>query len=108
MVDMRRLHKNSTDQPKSSDLESDDVSRDQHTRFGSLSPLKLMGGFVVCLMGLSVLFSVSVIFKDFTIWDSAVVAHDGASRILDIEMMKCVLSDIVKNEFTTVQVELSC
>nr|GEU44819.1 galactoside 2-alpha-L-fucosyltransferase [Tanacetum cinerariifolium] len=81
---MRRLHKNSTYPPKSSDLESDDVSRDQHTRFGSLSPLKLMGGFVVCLMGLSVLFSVSVIFKDFTIWDSAVVAHDGASRILDV------------------------
>ncbi|PWA69826.1 galactoside 2-alpha-L-fucosyltransferase [Artemisia annua] len=80
---MRRLHKNSTDPPKSSDLESDDVSRDQHTRFGGLNPLKLMGGFVVCLMGLSVLFSVSVIFKDFTIWDSATdVAHGDASRIL--------------------------
>ena len=85
MVDMRRIHKNSTDPPKSSDLESDDVSRDQHTRFGfgGLNPLKLMGGFVVCLMGLSVLFSVSVIFKDFSIWDSAAdVAHGDASRIL--------------------------
>lgn len=82
MLDMRRLHKNPTDQPKISDLENDIISKDQNTRFG-LNPLKLMGGFVVCLMGLSVLFSISVIFKDSLpngIWDSA----DDNSRVLDV------------------------
>lgn len=77
---MRRLYKNSIDPPKFSDLEGDDESRDQHTKFG-VNPLKLMGGFVVCLMGLSVLFSFSVIFKNFksdSIWAVA------DARVLDV------------------------
>ncbi|KAI8017534.1 Galactoside 2-alpha-L-fucosyltransferase [Camellia lanceoleosa] len=39
------------------------VSRVPETKWG-LNPLKLMGVFVACLMGLSVLFSVSVILRD--------------------------------------------
>ncbi|KAI3521789.1 hypothetical protein L1887_11263 [Cichorium endivia] len=77
---MRRLHKNSGDPPKYSDLGGDDISRDQQTRFG-LNPLKLMGCFVVCLMGLSVLFSISIILKDSTpnsIWAVA------DARVLDM------------------------
>lgn len=77
---MRRLHKNSGDPPKSSDLGGDDLSRDQQTRFG-LNPLKLMGCFVLCLMGLSVLFSISIILKDSTpnsIWAVA------DARVLDM------------------------
>ncbi|XP_071731571.1 galactoside 2-alpha-L-fucosyltransferase-like [Rutidosis leptorrhynchoides] len=80
MLDMRRLRKNSNDPPKISDLENDGVSRDQHTKIG-LNPLKLIGGFVICFMGLSALFSISVIFKDYavnTIWTVA------DSRVLDV------------------------
>lgn len=76
---MRRLHKNSGDPPNFSDLGDDDTSRNQHTRFG-LNPLKLMGCLVVCLMGLSVLFSISIILKDSTpnsIWAVA------DARVLD-------------------------
>ncbi|KAK9066561.1 hypothetical protein SSX86_013884 [Deinandra increscens subsp. villosa] len=80
MVDMRRLHKNTGDLPKYSDLGDNDVSRDQHTRFG-VNPLKLMGGFVVCLMGLSVLFSISVILKDFKSNSTWGVAD---ARVLDV------------------------
>ncbi|KAJ0754976.1 putative Type 1 galactoside alpha-(1,2)-fucosyltransferase [Helianthus annuus] len=84
---MRRLNKTSNDLPKISDL---DIVRDQQTRFG-LNPLKLMGGFVVCLMGLSVLFSISVILKDFnsnsilTVADAARVLHVAPPRDLEQE-----------------------
>ncbi|KAD4888913.1 hypothetical protein R6Q59_034194 [Mikania micrantha] len=82
MVDMRRLNKNTVDLPKFSDLGDNDASRDPQTRFG-LNPLKLMGCFVVCLMGLSVLFSISVILKDFksnSIWAVA------DARVLDVAL----------------------
>nr|XP_043614663.1 galactoside 2-alpha-L-fucosyltransferase-like [Erigeron canadensis] len=84
MVDMRRLHKNPSDPPNIPDLENDVVAHDQPNKFG-VNPLKLMGGFIVCLMGLSVLFSISVIFKDFSpnsdsnIWNVA-----DATRVLDM------------------------
>lgn len=47
------------------DLESRVVENDEEFKYG-LNPLKLMGIFVVCLMGLSVLFSFSLILKDST------------------------------------------
>ncbi|CAI9281460.1 unnamed protein product [Lactuca saligna] len=81
---MRRLNKNYGDPPKFSDLGGGDISRDQQTRFG-LNPLKLLGCFVVCLMGLSVLFSISIILKDSSpnsIWavaDARVLDNDIAS-----------------------------
>lgn len=84
MVEMRRLNKNTSDLPKISDLGDNNTSRDQQIRFG-LNPLKLMGGFVVCLMGLSVLFSISVILKDFnsnSIWAVA------DARVLDVALPK--------------------
>ncbi|KAJ9559092.1 hypothetical protein OSB04_013706 [Centaurea solstitialis] len=76
---MRRLNKNSGDPPRYSDLGDNDGSRDQQTRFG-LTPLKLMGGLVVCLMLLSVLFSISVIFKDSNLNGIWAVAD---ARVLD-------------------------
>ncbi|KAK1433713.1 hypothetical protein QVD17_10628 [Tagetes erecta] len=82
MVEMRRLNKTSSDVPKFPDLGDNNTSRDQQIRFG-LNPLKLMGGFVVCLMGLSVLFSISVILKDFnsnSIWAVA------DARLLDVAL----------------------
>lgn len=80
MLDMRRFRKNSSDPPKILDLENDGVSRDQHTKFG-MNPLRLIGGFVICLMGLSALFTISVNFKDFavnSIWT------DADARVLDV------------------------
>lgn len=62
---MKRLNRNSNDPPKHSDSDPCDemVSRGPDTKCGS-NPMKLMGIFVVCLMGLSVLFSISVILRD--------------------------------------------
>lgn len=47
------------------DLESRVLESDEEFKYG-LNPLKLMGIFVVCLMGLSVFFSFSLILKDST------------------------------------------
>ncbi|KAL4584069.1 hypothetical protein LXL04_008659 [Taraxacum kok-saghyz] len=77
---MRRLNKNYGDPPTYSGLGGDSICRDQQTRFGS-SPLKLMGCFVVCLMGLSVLFSISIILKDSTPTSIWAVAD---ARVLDM------------------------
>ncbi|KAM7471425.1 hypothetical protein LguiA_009608 [Lonicera macranthoides] len=65
LVDMKRLNRNSNDPPKQLDSAPGDemVSRGPDTKCGS-NPMKLMGIFVVCLMGLSVLFSFSVILRD--------------------------------------------
>uniref|UniRef100_A0A5B7BGW9 Fucosyltransferase n=1 Tax=Davidia involucrata TaxID=16924 RepID=A0A5B7BGW9_DAVIN len=60
---MKRLNRNSNDQPKPSDPGNDDVYRALGMKCG-LNPMKLMGIFVACLMGLSVLFSISVILSD--------------------------------------------
>ncbi|XP_076922891.1 galactoside 2-alpha-L-fucosyltransferase-like isoform X2 [Bidens hawaiensis] len=83
VVDMRRLNKNSNDLPKYSDLGDPDVTRDQPTRFG-LNPLKLIGGFVVCLMGFSALFSISVIFKDFSGNNNNNIWTVADARVLDV------------------------
>lgn len=50
---------------QNNDLESRVVEDDEEEKYG-LNPLKLMGIFVVCLMGLSVFFSFSLILKGST------------------------------------------
>lgn len=58
VVDRSDLHGND-------DLESRDIEDDEEFKSG-FNPLKLMGLLVVCLMGVSVFFSFSLILKDST------------------------------------------
>ncbi|KAA8540984.1 hypothetical protein F0562_024878 [Nyssa sinensis] len=60
---MKRLSKNSNDPAKPSDPGNNDDYRAPKVKCG-LNPMKMMGIFVACLMGLSVLFSISVILRD--------------------------------------------
>lgn len=72
------LNRNSDDPPKWSDRGNDVGSR---VKCG-LNPMKLMGVFVVCLMGISVLFSAVVILRDST---SDTVWAVAETRLLDFD-----------------------
>lgn len=84
---MRRFNKHSSDQPNSSDPGDDAFFRYQHTKCGP-NPMKLMGIFIVCLMGLSVLFSLSVIFRDSSSKNSIWPLADA--RVLDLELSNVI------------------
>ncbi|XP_052179713.1 galactoside 2-alpha-L-fucosyltransferase-like [Diospyros lotus] len=75
---MKRLNRNSNDPHKSTG--NDAVSRAPEPKCG-LNPMKLMGIFVACLMILSVLFSVSVIFND-PIYESVWIGAEA--RVLEV------------------------
>ncbi|GMP33429.1 hypothetical protein CsSME_00006749 [Camellia sinensis var. sinensis] len=95
---MKRFNRNFVDPPR--DPVNAVVSRVPETKWG-LNPLKLMGVFVACLMGLSVLFSVSVILRD-PLSDGIWVGAEA--RVLEVkpqqeEDIMFLVNGVVKNNF---------
>ena len=83
-TDMKRFNRISTDPPKVKDPGDDAVSRAPEIKCG-LNPLKWIGVFVACLMGLSGLFSVSVILRDLPAHGLWVGAE---ARVLQVKPLK--------------------